>query len=506
MELPELPKKRRFRYKMPKPDPANANSGALYCRASRGHQELSIPAQLRVMRAELTSQNLTLIPDYYNGPADNVANNPNPVPGVFADQAVSAFTTNLADRPAGRRMLQSLKPGQFVMCARLDRMFRSMADFCIVSDWLLEQQVRLIVCSPRIDLGTATGRLLARNLASLAQWESERRSERIREANAQKRLRDGLEPQPKERQPKSINLGSDYRPPEKPIHVEQKPGRIFIYLRVSHRESVASGLGLMDQIERAKAYANSMVAINPRLAIVEVFIDPAQSAWKTNLADRPAGKAMCEVLAEGDHVVFATLDRGFRSVRDLSNTIPDWLAKGVTAHFAAEGINMSDPGGRMLANAIVQFAEFEAQLASDRNKEARAVMAASGQYVGGREPVFWNLRRFGRHTQLTLNRDRIVEFRLLRLLRLHKKLPLNEALERVEALIAARDGRIPIPASGIHPQSKLSAQLPESYKRDARGVAFPTWSRKRYYEGLKLFDDAISKWRLVAAERRRLRD
>ena len=506
MELPPKPKRKRRRYGvvLPTPDPDNPAACYLYCRASRGHQELSLPAQLKVMRAHLAAIGLTLGTAHYNGPIDNIPEqNPDPVPGVFVDQAVSAFTINLAKRPAGQRLLETLKPGDTVMCSRLDRMFRSVADFCIVSEWFIQHDIRLVVCSPSIDLGTATGRLLARNLASLAQWESERRGERIREALDQKRLR-GDVAATVDRAPASIDLGSDYRPPQKEIHVEAKPGRIFIYLRVSHRESVASGLGLLAQLERARSYADAMIAANPGLKLVEVFTDPAQSAWKKNLSNRPAGAAMCSMLEPGDHVVFATLDRGFRSIRDLANTIPDWQAKGVVAHFVGEGINLSDAGGRLLATSIVQFAEYEAQLASDRNREARAVMAAQGKYVGGRNPVFWNVVRHGNYRKLTLNRDRLVEFQLLKRYR-ERGDKLDEALMKIELLIAKRDGRVPLPATGAHPNSILSSKLPENYERDKRGIAFPIWSRKRWYEGRKQFVEELAKWRTVAAERRRLR-
>lgn len=526
MKLPDQPKRRpKWGVKLPRADSGDSSRCYLYARCSRGFQELSIPAQLKVMRAQVVAKNLSLGNWYFYGAADYYCpGDPEPrftgnapVHGVFVDQAVSAFSTNLADRPGGQRLLTALQPGDTVMVSRLDRMFRSMEDFCLISDWFIQHDVRLIVCDSGIDLGTATGRLLARNLANLAQWESERRSERIREALAQKKLRDGLTPDtPTDRRPPPVTLPSEYRPVERPtLELDTAPGRIFIYLRVSHRESAQSGLGLMAQLANARAYAEALIAANPQLYIAEVYTDPAQSAWKHNLNRRPAGHSLCEVIGSGDHVVFATLDRGFRSVRDLANTLPDWTARGITAHFAGEGINMADAGGRLLAHSIVQFAEYEAEITSARTREARAVMVAQGKFVGGRDPVFWNLRRYGRFRRLELNRKRIAEYRLLRLYRQPhrrflidgkiRKPSLDDCLRRLEHLLARREGRVELPLTGARPGSKLLAALPDNYPRDDRGTAFPRWTRDRWYDAREHYEPACEKWRAVAAERKRLR-
>lgn len=502
MDLPQPPKIRRRRYgvRVPAPDANNPARCALYCRCSRSHQELSIPAQLLDMRARCAELGLTPMVDRYNGPIDNMPDaNPTPVPGVFTDQAVSAYTLNLTQRPAGRRMLMALRPGDTVMCSRLDRMFRSVTDFIVVSNWLTERGIRLFVSNPRIDLATATGRLLARHIASLAEWESDRKSERIREGLANKRKRGSALP----RRERTVDLGSDYRPPTTTAtpYVERKRGRIFIYLRVSHRDSVASGL--MAQMDIAKAYMQSLIAANPDLTFVKDFCDPAQSAWKHDLKNRPSGGAMCDMLQPGDHVVFATLDRGFRSIKDLANTIPDWQDRGITAHFVGEGINLADVGGRMLAMSIVQFAQWEAEITSARNREARAVMVAAGKYVGGRPPVFRRVIRYQKHRQLTLDRDRLVQFRLLQAYRRHK-IPLPEALTRLESLLAKREGRVAIPLTGVHRNSKLSSLLPKDYERDEKGRAFPVWTRGRYYEALKSFQTELENWRRVVIERRKL--
>mgnify|MGYP003394674746 FL=1 len=45
-------------------------------------------------------------------------------PGMFLDEAVSAFRVPLAKRPAGKALLAALKPGDTIIIPRIDRAFR----------------------------------------------------------------------------------------------------------------------------------------------------------------------------------------------------------------------------------------------------------------------------------------------------------------------------------------------------------------------------------------------
>ena len=63
---------------------------------------------------------------------------------------------------------------------RLDRLGRTASGLCKLFEDLQEKKVRLVSLMDSIDLGTASGRLIANVLASVAAYETELRGERVR--------------------------------------------------------------------------------------------------------------------------------------------------------------------------------------------------------------------------------------------------------------------------------------------------------------------------------------
>jgi len=431
--------------------------------------------------------------------------------GVFVDSGTSAFSTPFAQRNAGSKLLAAVNPGDSLIVARLDRAFRSIVDFVLTSQQLAEMNVRLICCNPPLDLGSATGRMLANVIAVVAQWESERKSERIKEALDIKRaLASDCELVSPTRRRKSMSVESDWRPIDDPDEpVEHKPGRIFMYIRCSHRDSAESGLGLLSQIKIAEEYAGRLIEDNPQLSLMSVCTDAGVSAFKTNLRFRGGGSAMDKELQEGDHVVISTIDRGFRSLQDMATTIKDWKERGIHLHFAADGISMDDAGGRQMAQIICMFAEFEAELIQDRNRESRAQLAAQGKFCGGREPPFWRVeKQFNgvRYVKkLVFHTQRLVMYRLINTY-IARGMTKNDALIRAEAVLAAKQKRPALPLSGVNKGSVLAGQLDRDYERDMNGRAYPMFTLDRFNSAKRHYPKAVEDWRKFRAEVRRLRE
>ncbi len=109
----------------------------------------------------------------------------------FVDPGTSASKVPLADREAGGRLVQHVRPGDRVIVPKIDRGFRNFADFVHWYSVWTETGVALHVINlygqGQMDSSTAAGRLLARTVASFAAFESEMNSERVTEAFAQKR-------------------------------------------------------------------------------------------------------------------------------------------------------------------------------------------------------------------------------------------------------------------------------------------------------------------------------
>lgn len=108
---------------------------------------------------------------------------------VFVERGVSG-SVPLADRDEGAALLTALKPGDVVITAKLDRMFRSAVDALGVLDDLKSRKVSLHM----IDLGgdvTANGisKLVFTILSAVAEAERDRIRERVAQVKADQRGR-----------------------------------------------------------------------------------------------------------------------------------------------------------------------------------------------------------------------------------------------------------------------------------------------------------------------------
>jgi DNA invertase Pin-like site-specific DNA recombinase len=97
---------------------------------------------------------------------------------------------NIAGREKLIETLERLDKGkaQFLICVRLDRLSRSVADFATIVERARRRGWGLVLQSPNIDLTDPAGEFTANVLASAAQYERRLISVRTREGMAQKRL------------------------------------------------------------------------------------------------------------------------------------------------------------------------------------------------------------------------------------------------------------------------------------------------------------------------------
>lgn len=101
------------------------------------------------------------------------------------------FTGKSMDRPGWNRMMDAVRQGKIsrVVCWRLDRLGRTARGLTALFEELAERKVNLVSLKDGIDLGTAAGRMMANVLASVAQFETEVRAERVLAGQAAARAR-----------------------------------------------------------------------------------------------------------------------------------------------------------------------------------------------------------------------------------------------------------------------------------------------------------------------------
>ena len=90
------------------------------------------------------------------------------------------------DRPGWIKLEAALRAGKVskIVVWRLDRFGRTAGGLCQLFEELQERRVGLVSLRDSIDLGTASGRLMANVLASVAAYDNEVRSERVRAGQA----------------------------------------------------------------------------------------------------------------------------------------------------------------------------------------------------------------------------------------------------------------------------------------------------------------------------------
>ncbi|WP_254509223.1 recombinase family protein [Anatilimnocola floriformis] len=102
-----------------------------------------------------------------------------------SDQTVAwyrdKFTGKTMDRPGWSKLQGAIDRGEVskVVCWRLDRLGRTAKGLTALFAELIERKVNLVSLKDGLDLSTPAGRLMANVLASVAQFETELRAERV---------------------------------------------------------------------------------------------------------------------------------------------------------------------------------------------------------------------------------------------------------------------------------------------------------------------------------------
>lgn len=148
---------------------------------------------------------------------------------------------------------------------------------------------------------------------------------------------------------------------------------MFGYTRVSTDEQV-NGYGLDAQRDTIDAEAAR------RSWTVEHFADEGVSGK----AIGPKLQEVLQLLAsgQGDGLVVAKLDRLSRSIVNASNIIEAAQRQGWSLVILDLGVDLTTAAGRMQAMMLVNFAQYERELISERTKSALAAKKRRGEPIG----------------------------------------------------------------------------------------------------------------------------
>lgn len=130
----------------------------------------------------------------------------------------------------------------------------------------------------------------------------------------------------------------------------------------------------------------------------QVVADVGSSGVGTKLSERPEGKRLFDILRHGDTLVVRWVDRLGRNYQDVSDTIREFMRRGVTIKTVINGMTFdgatSDPMQQAVRDALIGFMAATAQAQAEATKEAQlagieyAKAKAGAEKYKGRKPTF----------------------------------------------------------------------------------------------------------------------
>lgn len=158
--------------------------------------------------------------------------------------------------------------------------------------------------------------------------------------------------------------------------------RCVIYARISI--SKEESVSVKRQLEAGRSYAESR-----GWTVVGEFVDEGVSASEHKPEKRTGWRALLDSTEPFDAVIVWKVDRLARKVLDFLHADEDLQKRGAGLVAVEQSIDMTTPMGRMVAQVLAIFAEYEASEISARVAAARTHLLKNGRAVGGGLPYGW---------------------------------------------------------------------------------------------------------------------
>lgn len=188
----------------------------------------------------------------------------------------------------------------------------------------------------------------------------------------------------KDRKKASVRVDFDQRTDNlSDMILEDIPMTTVLYARVS---TVDQTIAHQEAQARAAGFA-----------IDRVVADHGVSGVRVPLSERPEGRRLFDLLRAGDTLVVRWVDRLGRDYRDVTDTIREFMRRGVIVRTVINGLTFDgatkDPMQQAVRDALIAFMAATAQAQAEATKEAQAAGISHAKGAGdhrylGRKPSF----------------------------------------------------------------------------------------------------------------------
>ena len=144
---------------------------------------------------------------------------------------------------------------------------------------------------------------------------------------------------------------------------------IYGYARVSTKGQATNGNSLDEQVKALENEGCKVVV---------------KEQYTGTTTDRPKFKELIEKLQAGDTLKVTKLDRFARTAADGSQLVKSLLHRGVKVHILNMGMIDDTPTGRLIANILLSFAEFERDMIVERTQAGKAIARTKAGFKEGR--------------------------------------------------------------------------------------------------------------------------
>ena len=147
---------------------------------------------------------------------------------------------------------------------------------------------------------------------------------------------------------------------------------IYGYARVSTAGQAASGNSLADQQKQLT-----------KAGCQEIIVEQ----YTGSTTHRPDFSQLLDKLQPDDTLTVTKLDRIARNAGEGINLINDLMDKGIKVHILNMGLLDSTPTGKLIANIMLAFAQFERDMIIERTQAGKAIAKQKADFVDGRPRI-----------------------------------------------------------------------------------------------------------------------